>query len=191
MISHVSLGVREFAKSAPFYDAILDPLGYPRVADTKPNELAYGPPGAALFWLYETPGEGSLASAGMHIAFQVATREHLHRAATAAKELLVGFALNLDQVRHFADFVDIAEDLADAARVVGPGHGGHVFLLGRHLIPCAPGARRGTRPNEVRRGSWKFLTIRADRCAGSVRVPVRTGKAPGARYRAAEPLFVG
>ena len=87
MISHVSLGVREFAKSAPFYDAILDPLGYPRVADTKPNELAYGPPGAALFWLYEMPGEGSLASPGTHIALQVETREGLHRAAAAAKEL--------------------------------------------------------------------------------------------------------
>jgi hypothetical protein len=87
--------------------------------------------------------------------------------------------------------MDISEDLADAARNVVAGHRRHVFLLGRHLIPCAPGARRGTRPNEVRRGSWKLLTIRADRCAGSVRVPVRTGKAPGARHRAAEPLNVG
>ena len=31
-----------------------------------------------------------------------------------AEELLVAFALNLDQVRHFRDFVDVAEDLADS-----------------------------------------------------------------------------
>jgi catechol 2,3-dioxygenase-like lactoylglutathione lyase family enzyme len=116
MISHVSLGVREFAKSAPFYDAILDPLGYPRVADTKPNELAYGPPGAALFWLYETPGEGSLASAGMHIAFQVATREHLHRAATAAKEFGSAFA------REPGAHPDIAPDYYGAAFFDPDGH---------------------------------------------------------------------
>jgi hypothetical protein len=31
-----------------------------------------------------------------------------------AQELFVGFALNLDQVRHLHDFVDVAEDLADS-----------------------------------------------------------------------------
>ncbi len=31
-----------------------------------------------------------------------------------AEELLVALALNLDEVRHFGDFVDVAEDLADA-----------------------------------------------------------------------------
>ena len=85
MISHLSLGVRDLARSASFYDAIMQPLGYPRTAATKPGEAAYGPTGSALFWLYETPGDGSLASPGTHIAFQVATRDALHNAAEAAK----------------------------------------------------------------------------------------------------------
>jgi hypothetical protein len=40
---------------------------------------------------------------------------------SAPQELFVAFALNLDQVRHLHNFVDVAEDLADA----------------RFAVPCA------------------------------------------------------
>src|SRR3546814_19756004 len=56
-----------------------------------------------------------------------------------AEELLVTVALNLDQVRHFGDFVDIAENLADTL-----GRGGTLFrrrsCLGRHVVvsPLSP-----------------------------------------------------
>ena len=65
-----------------------------------------------------------------------------------AQELLVAFALNLDQVRHLHDFVNVSEDLADAAlgrAGLGPGPnvlGARVVrALGRHrsrkpLLPC-------------------------------------------------------
>lgn len=116
MISHVSLGVRDFTRSAPFYDAIMEPLGYPRAAGTKPAEMAYGPPGSALFWLYETPGDGSLASQGTHVAFQVDTREALHGAAQAAKSLGSTFT------REPGPHPDIAADYYGAIFLDPDGH---------------------------------------------------------------------
>ncbi|MET3825467.1 hypothetical protein ABIC16_001160 [Sphingomonas sp. PvP055] len=50
-----------------------------------------------------------------------------------AQELLVALALDLDQVRHLHDFVDVAENLADTAL------GGAAFCcarLGRALVGC-------------------------------------------------------
>ena len=61
-----------------------------------------------------------------------------------AEELLIAFALNLDQVRHLRDFVDVAEDLADPP-LVGfrpAAGGGSVDRFGRHDIPCAMRHRR-------------------------------------------------
>ncbi len=65
-----------------------------------------------------------------------------------AEELLIALALHLDQVRHFRDFVDVAEDLADALRCGGPGLGGrsggfrHVGRVPlRHVPRRKPGPR--------------------------------------------------
>ena len=41
-----------------------------------------------------------------------------------AEELLIALALDLDEVRHFGDFVDVAENLADALGRGGPRVGG-------------------------------------------------------------------
>ena len=48
------------------------------------------------------------------------------------QELFIALSLNLDQVRHLRDFVDVAEDLADAGTVVGGGR------LGCHRFLCSP-----------------------------------------------------
>lgn len=87
MISHVSLGVVDLGRSGSFYDTVFGPLGYVRYAETKPSELAYGPPGEALFWLYEVVPANDLASPGTHIAFQAANRDAVHEATSAAKHL--------------------------------------------------------------------------------------------------------
>lgn len=116
MISHVSLGVRDLSRSASFYDRVMEPLQYRRAAGTKPAELAYGPAGAALFWLYETPGEGSLASPGTHIAFQVPTKQALHEAAKSAK--LLGSTFTREPGPH----PDIAADYYGAIFVDPDGH---------------------------------------------------------------------
>ena len=85
MISHVSLGVRDLARSGRFYDAVLTPLGSSRSPAPQPGELAYGPRGEGIFWLYEIPGEGPLASQGTHFAFTASDRDALHAAAEAAR----------------------------------------------------------------------------------------------------------
>src|SRR3546814_6723858 len=52
------------------------------------------------------------------------------------QELLIAFALNLDQVRHLHHFVNVAEDLADPllrrARYLAGRAGPGAFRLGRH-----------------------------------------------------------
>jgi catechol 2,3-dioxygenase-like lactoylglutathione lyase family enzyme len=42
MLSHVSVGVRDVARAATFYDPVLKALGYKRVADYSPGAIAYG-----------------------------------------------------------------------------------------------------------------------------------------------------
>ena len=91
-------------------------LGYPRANGTKMGELAYGPPGSALFWLYETPGDGSLASPGTHIAFQAETKDAVHSAAEAAKGLGSTFT------REPGPHPDIAPDYYGAIFLDPDGH---------------------------------------------------------------------
>ena len=85
MISHVSLGVRDLDRSGKFYDSVLAPLGCCRSPATEANELAYGPGGQGVFWLYEIAGDGPLGSPGTHVAFQVANRNALHASAGEAR----------------------------------------------------------------------------------------------------------
>jgi len=42
MLHHVSLGVRDVARAATFYDPVLKALGYKRVMDFSPGAIAYG-----------------------------------------------------------------------------------------------------------------------------------------------------
>lgn len=51
MLHHISLGAVDIERSAGFYDAVLQPLGYVRVwTDLRPGEqgqaVGYGPPGS-------------------------------------------------------------------------------------------------------------------------------------------------
>lgn len=116
MLSHVSLGVKDLVASTAFYDAVLRPLGYPRIAGTKPGEVAYGPAGAGLFWLYEIAGAGELASPGTHIAFRAAARDAVHDAARSARAL--GSAFSRDPGPH----PDISEDYYGAIFLDPDGH---------------------------------------------------------------------
>lgn len=86
MISHISLGAADLARSMRFYDAVLAPLGYARCETNKAGEAAYGPSGAGVFWLYQVEQSTGLASPGAHVAFQARSREQLHEAAKAAAD---------------------------------------------------------------------------------------------------------
>src|SRR6185437_11910462 len=119
-----------------------------------------------------------------------------------AEELLVALALNLDEVRHLGDFVDVAEDLADSPRVgLEPARGlpGRVDRFGGHVLPCAARRRIRGAPAVVLRPEpdhfWSAcpatLSNALDPCAGAGPVPERTGKAPGAHHGAARAEMFG
>ena len=52
MLHHVSVGVRDVARAATFYDPVMKALGYKRVADYSPGAIAYGEAkGKPEFWI--------------------------------------------------------------------------------------------------------------------------------------------
>lgn len=75
MLSHVSVGVRDTARAATFYDAVFGALGFKRVADYLPHAAGYG----AIFpefWI-GAPHDGGQQSAGngVHICFAAPSRK--------------------------------------------------------------------------------------------------------------------
>ena len=86
MINHVSIGVRDVARSKKFYDAALKPLGYRRLSDGE-TSLGYGDKSVAL-WVQksERPAPADMAS-GLHFCFDAPSRKSVaefHKAALAA-----------------------------------------------------------------------------------------------------------
>lgn len=86
MINHVSIGVRDIAKSKRFYDAAFAPLGY-SCLNQSPTSLGYGGDAVAL-WIgvseHPVPADDK---SGLHFCFEAATRESVdgfHAAAVRA-----------------------------------------------------------------------------------------------------------
>jgi catechol 2,3-dioxygenase-like lactoylglutathione lyase family enzyme len=84
MLHHVSVGVRDVAGAAEFYDAILSALGYKRTAQYLPYAIAYGE-GVSEFWIQlphdrEAPSPGN----GAHVGFSARSREAIHKFHKAA-----------------------------------------------------------------------------------------------------------
>jgi catechol 2,3-dioxygenase-like lactoylglutathione lyase family enzyme len=69
MLHHVSVGVRDVAKSATFYDKVLKALGYKRVMEVLPYGIGYGDKHPE-FWV-QLPADQKTASVGngVHISF--------------------------------------------------------------------------------------------------------------------------
>jgi catechol 2,3-dioxygenase-like lactoylglutathione lyase family enzyme len=69
MLHHVSVGARDMAKAAAFYDKVLATLGYKRVMDIMPHAVGYGAT-EPEFWIGR-PANGKSASVGngVHISF--------------------------------------------------------------------------------------------------------------------------
>jgi catechol 2,3-dioxygenase-like lactoylglutathione lyase family enzyme len=86
MINHVSIGVRDLARTRRFYDAALTPLGY-RCLSAGETSLGYGRDAVAL-WISTVerpvpPDHGS----GLHFCFDAPTRSSVdafHAAALGA-----------------------------------------------------------------------------------------------------------
>jgi catechol 2,3-dioxygenase-like lactoylglutathione lyase family enzyme len=83
MFDHLSLGVRDLAAARRFYDALLSPLGHSQTWSQE-QEIAYGPEGARLFWLYPVGGV-QVAGLGAHVAFRAGTRQAVDAAFEAAR----------------------------------------------------------------------------------------------------------
>jgi catechol 2,3-dioxygenase-like lactoylglutathione lyase family enzyme len=86
MLNHVSIGVRDAARSKRFYDAALEPLGYSCLLES-PGALGYGREGVA-FWVGSTehPVPPDTRS-GLHFCFDAPTRKSVdafHAAALCA-----------------------------------------------------------------------------------------------------------
>jgi catechol 2,3-dioxygenase-like lactoylglutathione lyase family enzyme len=86
MFDHVSIGVRDLARTKRFYDAALAPLGY-RCLRQSPTLLGYGGDSVAL-WISptEAPVPADLQS-GLHFCFNAPNRDAVdafHRAALGA-----------------------------------------------------------------------------------------------------------
>lgn len=86
MFHHLSLGVRELARAAAFYDAALGALGYRRVWDGDAS-IGYGLVDGQDLLLLNLEPRGHAPGPGFHIAFAAATRaavDAFHAQALAA-----------------------------------------------------------------------------------------------------------
>lgn len=71
MLHHVSVGVRDVARAAQFYDPVLKALGYKRVMDFSPGAIAYGESkDKPEFWIGKPHDQGiPSAGNGTHVGF--------------------------------------------------------------------------------------------------------------------------
>ena len=86
MINHVSIGVRDLARTKRFYDAALKPLGATRLSEDA-GSLGYGRD-AVAFWISRTDSPVPQDdNSGLHICFAAPTRQSVdafHAAALRA-----------------------------------------------------------------------------------------------------------
>lgn len=74
MLNHVSIGVKNIARTKAFYDAALKPLGFSCLSES-PGSLGYGAK-EVQFWISETdkPVKADMAS-GLHFCFDAPSRK--------------------------------------------------------------------------------------------------------------------
>ncbi|MPZ54899.1 MAG: VOC family protein [Rhizobiales bacterium] len=73
MIDHISIGVRDLAKAAAFYDAVLAVLGLVKLR-TKPTTLGYGK-SYPEFWINGRPDRAGTADSGLHVCLRAPSVE--------------------------------------------------------------------------------------------------------------------
>src|SRR6201999_3716623 len=86
MLHHVSVGVRDVARAAKFYDPVLKALGYKRVMDYSPGAIAYGESkDKPEFWI-GLPHDQKLPNGGngTHVAFTAKGKAAVNRFHDAA-----------------------------------------------------------------------------------------------------------
>jgi catechol 2,3-dioxygenase-like lactoylglutathione lyase family enzyme len=74
MINHVSIGVRDIARTKKFYDAALKPLGYNCLSEGE-TSLGYGAKSVALWISVSDKPVPADAKSGLHFCFDAPTRK--------------------------------------------------------------------------------------------------------------------
>ncbi len=85
MIDHVSIGVRDLAASARFYERVLAPLGFTRLVDT-PARVAFGKNYPEIWLNHRAAMSEVAADTGAHLCLRARTPEAVdafHAAALA------------------------------------------------------------------------------------------------------------
>jgi catechol 2,3-dioxygenase-like lactoylglutathione lyase family enzyme len=84
MINHISIGVRDIARTKRFYDSALAPLGY-RCLSQSDGSLGYGRDEAIALWIgaVERPVQAD-AGSGLHVCFHAPTRNSVDKFHAAA-----------------------------------------------------------------------------------------------------------
>jgi catechol 2,3-dioxygenase-like lactoylglutathione lyase family enzyme len=108
MIDHVSIETRDLPRAAAFYDLVLAPLGYARLA-TRETTIGYGKR-YPEFWLNARESVGGRPNCGFHIALRCSDAEAVrafHAAAVASGGVCDGEpGLRPDYLKtYFAAFV--------------------------------------------------------------------------------------
>jgi catechol 2,3-dioxygenase-like lactoylglutathione lyase family enzyme len=86
VIGHLSIGVRDLARTRKFYDAALKPLGYTCVSPGE-TSLGYGKEAASLWILASASPVPADMQSGLHFCFTAPTRKSVdafYKAALAA-----------------------------------------------------------------------------------------------------------
>lgn len=86
MIDHVSIAVSDLARSSVFYDAVLAPLGFTRLAERE-HTIGFGKT-YPEFWLNLRPGmEAVPEETGIHICLRASSRDAVDAFHAAALKL--------------------------------------------------------------------------------------------------------
>jgi catechol 2,3-dioxygenase-like lactoylglutathione lyase family enzyme len=82
VIDHVSIGVRDLARAAAFYDAVLAPLGMMQVRD-RGTRIGYGKT-YPEFWINARPDRAQTTDNGLHICLRATSPEAVNAFHAAA-----------------------------------------------------------------------------------------------------------
>lgn len=86
MLHHLSLGVRDLAHAAAFYDAFLSPLGFRRVFEDE-TAVGYGWEEGKDKLCLKLRDKASAPGPGFHVAFSAPNRVAVERAHAAAMQV--------------------------------------------------------------------------------------------------------
>jgi catechol 2,3-dioxygenase-like lactoylglutathione lyase family enzyme len=78
MLHHVSVGVRDVARAAQFYDPVLAALGYKRVMEFMPYGIGYGDKHPEFWVQLPNDQQPSTVGNGVHVGFSARNKEAIH-----------------------------------------------------------------------------------------------------------------